>query len=102
MIGDFYKEVAMFKTPPPVVQNVVLPLLSSIGRWRGYRPYYERHFEPGEIDAVLTHWAAHRAAAFRRLPAERGTVLIGSLPCGSLTDPGRITARRPTNAARKA
>jgi quercetin dioxygenase-like cupin family protein len=60
VIGQFYAEVAQFKMPPPAVQRVVLPLLASIGRRRGYRPYYERHFEPGEVEAILTHWAAHR------------------------------------------
>lgn len=60
VIGEFYEEVAEFKTPPPAVQRVVLPVLAAIGRRRGLRPYYERHFEPGDIEAVLTHWAAHR------------------------------------------
>ncbi|MEA2717871.1 MAG: hypothetical protein QOI99_2188 [Actinomycetota bacterium] len=60
VIGQFYAEVAQFKMPPPAVQRVVLPLLASIGRRRGYRPYYDRHFEPGEVEAILTHWAAHR------------------------------------------
>ncbi len=70
MIGEFYAEVAQFKTPPPAVQAVVLPLLAAIGRRRGLRPYYERHFEPGEIDAILTHWAAHRSWAGYGRPGE--------------------------------
>ncbi len=68
VIGDFFSEVAQFKTPPPAVQKVVLPLLAAIGRRRGYRPYYERHFQPGEIEAILTHWAAHRPWAGNRRP----------------------------------
>ncbi|HET7486969.1 MAG TPA: cupin domain-containing protein [Acidimicrobiales bacterium] len=68
VIGDFYEEVAQFKTPPPAVQRVVLPVLAAVGRRRGLRPYYERHFEPGEIEAVLAYWAAHRPWAGNRPP----------------------------------
>ena len=68
VIGEFYREVAEFKTPPPAVQRVLLPLLAAIGRRRGYRPYYGRHFEPGEIEAVLSYWAAHRPWAGYRRP----------------------------------
>ena len=68
VIGTFYQEVAQFKTPPPAVQRVVLPVLAAIGRRRGLRPYYERHFEPGEIEAVLAHWAAHRPWADNQPP----------------------------------
>jgi quercetin dioxygenase-like cupin family protein len=69
VIGTFFREVAEFKTPPPVVQRVVLPPLAALGRWRGLRPYYDRHFEPGEIDAVLDHWAANRPWAGNRRPS---------------------------------
>lgn len=61
VIGQFYREVAEFKVPPPAVQSVLLPFLAAIGRRRGHRPYYDRHFQPGEIDEILTHWAAHRS-----------------------------------------
>jgi len=60
VIGRFYSEVAEFKVPPPAVQRVVLPLLAAVGSRRGLRPYYDRHFRPGEIEAILAHWAAHR------------------------------------------
>lgn len=68
VIGQFYREVAEFKVPPPAVQRVVLPPLAAIGRWRGYRPYYERHFPPGELDAILDHWAANRPWAGNARP----------------------------------
>ena len=68
VIGTFYAEVAEFKTPPPAVQRVVLPLLAAIGRRRGLRPYYDRHFRPGEIEAILAHWAAHRPWAGNQPP----------------------------------
>jgi quercetin dioxygenase-like cupin family protein len=68
VIGTFYAEIAVFKTPPPAVQRVLLPPLAALGRRRGYRPYYERHFEPGEIDAILDIWAAHRPWASNRRP----------------------------------
>ena len=68
VIGTFYQEVAEFKTPPPAVQRVVLPPLAALARRRGYRPYYERHFPPGEIDAILDHWAANRPWAGNRRP----------------------------------
>lgn len=68
VIGDFYWEVAQFKTPPPAVQRAVLPVLAAVGRRRGYRPYYERHFQAGEIEEVLTYWAAHRPWAGNRRP----------------------------------
>lgn len=60
VIGQFYREVAEFKVPPPAVQRLVLPVLAAIGKRRGLRPYYDRHFEAGELEAILTHWAAHR------------------------------------------
>ncbi len=60
VIGQFYWEVAQFKKPPPAVQRLVLPALAALGRRRGLRPYYEHHFEPGELDAILDAWAAHR------------------------------------------
>jgi quercetin dioxygenase-like cupin family protein len=60
VIGQFYREVAEFRSPPPAVQRVVLPVLAAVGRRRGLRPYYDRHFRPGEIEEILTHWAAHR------------------------------------------
>jgi quercetin dioxygenase-like cupin family protein len=68
VIGQFYAEVAQFKTPPPAVQKIVLPVLAAIGRRRGLRPYYEHHFQPGEIEEILTHWAAHRAWAGNAVP----------------------------------
>lgn len=68
VIGQFYQEVAQFKTPPPAVQQVLLPILASVGRRRGLRPYYDRHFEPGEIDEILTHWASHRPWAGNSVP----------------------------------
>ncbi len=61
VIGAFFNEVAEFKTPPPAVQRVLLPLLASLGRRRGYRPYYDRHFQAGQIEEILAHWAAHRS-----------------------------------------
>lgn len=68
VIGTFYQEVAEFRTPPPAVQRVVLPPLAALGRRRGLRPYYDRHFQPGEIDAILDHWAANRPWAGNRRP----------------------------------
>ena len=68
VIGQFYAEVAQFKKPPPAVQKVVLPALAALGKRRGYRPYYEHHFEPGELDAILDAWAAHRPWAGNRRP----------------------------------
>jgi quercetin dioxygenase-like cupin family protein len=68
VMGVFYDEVAQFKAPPPAVQRVLLPVLAAVGRWRGLRPYYERHFQPGEIDEILTYWAAHRPWAGNRRP----------------------------------
>ena len=68
VIGQFYWEVAQFKKPPPAVQKAVLPLLAALGKRRGYRPYYERHFEPGELDAILDAWAAHRPWDGNRRP----------------------------------
>ena len=68
VIGQFFGEVAQFKTPPPAVQRVVLPPLAALGKRLGLRPYYERHFEPGEIDAILDHWAANRPWAGNRRP----------------------------------
>jgi len=68
VIGTFYQEVAEFRTPPPAVQRVLLPPLAAIGRRRGLRPYYERHFEPGETDAILDQWAANRPWAGNRRP----------------------------------
>jgi quercetin dioxygenase-like cupin family protein len=68
VIGQFYDEVAQFKVPPPAVMRLLLPPLAALGRKRGYRPYYERHFEPGEIDEILDHWGAHRPWAANRRP----------------------------------
>jgi len=68
VLGQFFWEVAHFKTPPPAVQKALLPLLAAIGRRRGLRPYYDRHFQPGEIDEILTHWAAHRSWAGHQRP----------------------------------
>ncbi len=68
VIGQFYFEVAQFKRPPPAVQRILLPPLAALGKRRGYRPYYERHFLPGEIDAILDIWAAHRPWAGNRRP----------------------------------
>ncbi len=68
VIGQFYNEVAEFKTPPPAVQRIILPVLAAIGKRRGLRPYYDRHFEPGEIEAVLAHWANHRPWAGNQPP----------------------------------
>jgi quercetin dioxygenase-like cupin family protein len=68
VIGQFYREVAQFKTPPPAVQTVLLPVLAAIGRRRGLRPYYERHFNPGEVEEILTHWASHRPWAGNARP----------------------------------
>ena len=68
VIGQFYWEVAQFKKPPPAVQKAVLPLLAALGKRRGYRPYYEHHFEPGELDAILDAWAAHRPWDGNRRP----------------------------------
>ena len=56
VIGQFYREVAELKTPPPAVQRVVLPVLAALGRRFGLRPYYDRHFGSGEIEEILTHW----------------------------------------------
>jgi len=69
VIGNFFHEVAEFRRPPPAVQRVLLPPLAALGRRRGYLPYYERHFEPGEIDAILDTWAAHRPWDSNRRPA---------------------------------
>jgi len=68
VIGQFYREVAEFKTPPPALQRLVLPVLASLGRRRGLRPYYDRHFEAGEIDEILAQWAAHRPWAGNQVP----------------------------------
>jgi quercetin dioxygenase-like cupin family protein len=68
VIGTFYQEVAEFRTPPPAVQRVLLPPLAAIGRRRGLRPYYERHFMPGEANAILDQWAANRPWADNRRP----------------------------------
>jgi quercetin dioxygenase-like cupin family protein len=68
VIGTFYRDIAEFKTPPPAVQRVLLPPLAALGRWRGHRAYYDRHFQPGEIDAILDVWAAHRPWAGYRRP----------------------------------
>jgi len=68
VIGKFYFEVAQFKRPPPALQRLVLPPLAALGKWRGYRPYYERHFQPGEVDAILDYWAAHRPWAGNKRP----------------------------------
>ncbi len=68
VIGTFYGEIAEFKIPPPAVQRIVLPPLAALARRRGYRPYYERHFLPGEIEAILDIWAAHRPWAGNRRP----------------------------------
>ena len=68
MIGQFYFEVAQFKRPPPAVQRIVLPPLAALGKRLGYRPYYDRHFAPGEVDAILDHWAANRPWAGNRRP----------------------------------
>ena len=68
VIGTFFEEVAQFRTPPPAVQRILLPPLAALGRRRGYRPYYDRHFEPGEVDAILDHWAANRPWAGNRRP----------------------------------
>ncbi|MGH9279495.1 MAG: cupin domain-containing protein [Acidimicrobiales bacterium] len=71
VIGEFYQEVAQFKTPPPAVQRAMFPLLTAIARRRGYRPYYERHFEPGQIDEILDYWAAYREWDGQRRPPEK-------------------------------
>lgn len=68
VLGQFFWEVAHFKTPPPAVQRALLPVLAAIGRRRGLRPYYDRHFRPGEIEAILTAWAAHRPWAGNTVP----------------------------------
>lgn len=68
VIGQFYREVAEFKTPPPAVQSIVLPLLAAIGKRRGLRPYYERHVPPEQIEEILAHWAAHRPWAGNAVP----------------------------------
>lgn len=68
VLGQFFWEVAHFKTPPPAVQKVLLPLLAAIGRRRGLRPYYDRHFLPGEVDTILDYWAAHRPWAGNQRP----------------------------------
>jgi quercetin dioxygenase-like cupin family protein len=68
VIGTFYGEVAQFRTPPPAVQRLLLPPLAALGRRRGLRPYYDRHFEPGEADAILDAWAANRPWAGNRRP----------------------------------
>lgn len=68
VLGTFFGEVAEFRTPPPAVQRLLLPPLAALGRRRGLRPYYDRHFEPGEIDAVLDHWAANRPWAGNTRP----------------------------------
>ncbi|MGH9148805.1 MAG: cupin domain-containing protein [Acidimicrobiales bacterium] len=59
VIGQFYRDVAEFKAPPPAVQRVVLPPMAALGRRLGLRPYYERHFRPGQIESILAHWYAH-------------------------------------------
>jgi quercetin dioxygenase-like cupin family protein len=68
VIGTFYRDVAEFRTPPPAVQRVLLPPLAAIGKRRGLRPWYDRHFEPGEADAILDHWAANRPWAGNARP----------------------------------
>jgi quercetin dioxygenase-like cupin family protein len=68
VIGKFYFEVAQFKKPPPFVQRILLPPLAALGKRRGYRPYYDRHFEPGDVDAILDSWAAHRPWAGNKRP----------------------------------
>ncbi len=68
VIGTFYGEIAEFRTTPPVVQRILLPPFAALGRRCGYRPYYERHFLPGEIDAILDIWAAHRPWAGNQRP----------------------------------
>lgn len=68
VLGTFFGEVAEFRTPPPAVQRLVLPPLAALGRRRGLRPYYDRHFEAGEVDAVLDHWAANRPWAGNARP----------------------------------
>jgi quercetin dioxygenase-like cupin family protein len=68
VIGQFYKEVAQFKTPPPAVQAEVLPILAAIGKQRGLRPYYERHVPREQIEEILTHWSAHRPWAGNAVP----------------------------------
>ena len=69
VIGRFFGEVARFKVPSSVVQRVMLPPLAALGKRLGLRPYYERHFEPGEIEAILDHWAANRPWAGNRRPS---------------------------------
>jgi quercetin dioxygenase-like cupin family protein len=68
VIGTFYGEVAQFRTPPPSVQRLLLPPLAALGRRLGLRPYYDRHFQPGEVDAILDAWAANRPWAGNRRP----------------------------------
>lgn len=71
VIGQFYREVAEFKTPPPAVPRLMFPVLTAIARRKGHRPYYERHFEPGQIDAILEYWAAYRTWDGNRRPPEK-------------------------------
>lgn len=68
VLGQFFWEVAHFKTPPPAVQRALLPVLAALGKRRGLRPYYDRHFQPGEVEAILTTWAAHRPWAGNQVP----------------------------------
>lgn len=72
VIGRYFQEVAEFKTPPPAVQRLMFPVLTALGRRRGLRPYYDRHFRPGQIDAILDAWATHREWDGFRRPPEPG------------------------------
>ena len=73
------------------MQRIVLPLLASLGGRRGLLPYYDRHFEPGEIEEILTHSASHRRGPATRCLAPESAAAwstTGALPLAGVPNPG--------------
>ena len=45
VIGDEFRDIIVFESPPPIVQRLTLPLLGAIGRARGLKASDEGHLE---------------------------------------------------------
>jgi hypothetical protein len=40
LVGQEFRDVVVFRRPPPAVQRALFGLLAPIARWRGYRATY--------------------------------------------------------------
>ncbi len=66
VIGQEYKDVVQFMSPPPWIQGILFGLLAPVGRMLGYKASYPRHLQHS-VESVEVE-PLPEGIQFRRFP----------------------------------